>query len=73
MKLNVMLQTCALILLLTGCSGLGGRTNVPLPPLPTTPGARMTDAYICIPHGEAAELQLWMEYAAEHCILDSAD
>ena len=73
MKLNNMPPACVLILLLTGCCGLGGKTDAPLPPLPTTPGARVTDAYICIPHGEAAELQLWMEYAAEHCTIGPAD
>lgn len=64
------LTLCALILLLSGCASLGAKTNGPsragtLPPAPTTPGAMVTEQYICIPHNEAAELMLWIEAAEE--------
>lgn len=58
------LTAFVLILLLSGCGSLGGRTNA-LPPAPRTPGAVVTDQYICIPHNEAADLQLWIEHVEE--------
>ena len=40
------------------------RTDVSLPPVPTTPGAIITpDGLICLPPDEAGALLLWMEYA----------
>lgn len=53
---------CALTLLVSGCAGLAAKTNA-LPPAPGTPGAVITDKYVCIPHDEVAELLLWIEYA----------
>lgn len=59
------LTLCALILALHGCASsaalTGGRAQ--LPPTPPTPGAIVTDNYLCIPHNEAAELLLWIEQA----------
>jgi hypothetical protein len=47
---------------------LGELTSVEsLPPVPRTPGAIISDEYICIPKAEAAELQLWIEHAEEAC------
>lgn len=54
----------ALTLLPLGCASSAARTNVPLPPVPTTPGAIVTpDGLICLPPDEAGALLLWMEYA----------
>lgn len=54
----------ALTLLPLGCASSAARTNVPLPPVPTTPGAIITpDGLICLPPDEAGALLLWMEYA----------
>lgn len=58
--------TFALTLLLTGCAGSAVQTNV-LPPVPQTPGAVVTNDYICLPHREAGELMLWVEYAEAVC------
>lgn len=61
------LTLCALIPVLHGCAGsaaLTGGTDR-LPPAPRTPGAIITDEYICIPHEEAAELLLWIERAED--------
>lgn len=54
---------------LSGCTSLAGLTSAqtPLPPTPRTPGAIITDEYICIPHSEAAELQLWIEHVEAVC------
>lgn len=60
------LTLCALILLASGCAGSAAPTNA-LPPAPMTPGAVITDDAICIPHAEAAELFLWIEYAENVC------
>lgn len=57
------LTLCALTLLLSGCTSLAARTNAP--PAPRTPGAIVTDEFVCIPHSEAAELLLWIEAAEE--------
>ena len=56
------LMLCALTLVLHGCASSAALTSG-LPPDPTTPGAIITDDYICIPHDEAGELQLWIEQA----------
>lgn len=56
------LTLCALTLALSGCANSAGQTGG-LPPAPTTPGAIITDDYICIPHREAGELLLWIERA----------
>ncbi len=56
------LTLCALTLLASGCASSAALTGG-LPPAPTTPGAIITDDYICIPHEEAAELLLWIERA----------
>lgn len=56
------LTLCALILALSGCASSAARTAA-LPPAPATPGAIVTDDYICIPRAEAAELLLWIEQA----------
>lgn len=54
----------ALTLLPLGCASSAARTNVPLPPVPTTPGAIVTpDGLVCLPPDEAGALLLWMEYA----------
>lgn len=53
---------CALTLLVSGCAGSAALTGG-LPPAPRTPGAIITNDYICIPHDEAAELLLWIERA----------
>lgn len=59
---------CALTLLLSGCASSGGQTSgQTLPPIPTTPGAIVTDDFICIPYHEAAELLLWIEHAESLC------
>ena len=63
-----MLKTVLLLSVLTllplGCASSAARTNVPLPPVPTTPGAIVTpDGLICLPPDEAGALLLWMEYA----------
>lgn len=61
---------CALTLALSGCIHSAGLTGVganALPPAPTTPGAVVTDEYICLPHAEAAELLLWIEHAEAQC------
>lgn len=54
---------------LSGCTSLAGLTSAqtPLPPAPRTPGAIVTNDYVCIPLGEAAELQLWIEHAEAAC------
>lgn len=59
------LTLCALILALHGCTSSAGLTagRPVLPPTPPTPGAVLTDSYLCIPHNEAAELLLWIEQA----------
>ena len=59
------LTLCALTLALSGCASSAGLTGgtTPLPPAPTTPGAIITDDYVCIPHREAGELLLWIERA----------
>lgn len=59
----------ALTLALSGCANLAGLTSAQatLPPTPKTPGAVVTEQYICIPHSEAAELLLWIEHAEEQC------
>ena len=59
---NVALPLCVLIPLASGCASSAGLTSA-LPPAPTTPGAIVTDEFICIPHEEAAELLLWIERA----------
>lgn len=59
---KIVLTLCVLILLVSGCASLGARTSA-LPPAPRTPGAVVTEQYICIPHDEAAELLLWIEAA----------
>ena len=47
-----------------GCASSAARTDVSLPPVPTTPGAIITpDGLICLPPDEAGALLLWMEYA----------
>lgn len=56
------LTLCALIPVLHGCAGSAALTGG-LPPAPRTPGAIITNDYICIPHDEAAELMLWIERA----------
>lgn len=59
-----------LILLTSGCTNLAGLTSAQtpaLPPAPMTPGAIVTDDYVCIPHNEAAELLLWIEHAEAVC------
>lgn len=67
--MNVKLKTawllCALTLLVSGCASSAALTSGTrtLPPAPRTPGAVVTEQYICIPHGEAAELLLWIERA----------
>lgn len=61
------LLLCALIPALSGCVSSAAGTRVLPPPIPTTPGAVVTDNYVCIPHAEAAELMLWMEYMEELC------
>lgn len=63
--LALALPLCALILLASGCAGLAALTNGTnkMPPAPMTPGAIVTDEYICIPHKEAGELLLWIERA----------
>lgn len=53
---------CALTLALSGCAKWAVPTNA-LPPAPRTPGAVVTEQYVCIPHNEAAELMLWIEQA----------
>lgn len=60
------LMLCALTLLLSGCTSLAGKMNA-LPPVPRTPGAVVTDDFICIPHSEAGELLLWIEHAETQC------
>lgn len=59
------LLLCALTPALSGCAGLAALTNGTnkMTPAPRTPGAIITDEYICIPHDEAAELMLWIEWA----------
>ena len=59
---SVALPLCVLIPLASGCASSAGLTSA-LPPAPTTPGAIVTDEFICIPHEEAAELLLWIEKA----------
>ena len=66
-KLNAaaVLLLFGLTLALPGCaasagSGTAGRT---LRPAPQTPGAVISEEYICIPLTEAADLLLWIEEA----------
>jgi len=61
-KRKIVWLLCALTLLVSGCAGSAALTSG-LPPDPTTPGAIITDDYICIPHEEAGELLLWIERA----------
>ena len=63
--LALALPLCALTLLASGCAGSAALTGgiTPPPPAPRTPGAIITNDYICIPHEEAAELLLWIERA----------
>lgn len=64
MMLKTVLLLSALILLPLGCTSSAARTDVSLPPVPTTPGAIITpDGLICLPPDEAGALLLWMEYA----------
>lgn len=65
-KLEIAWMLCALTLALSGCASSAALTNA-LPPPPTTPGAMITDEYVCIPHKEAGELMLWIEHAEELC------
>lgn len=52
---------------LSGCAKWGEATQgAALPPAPRTPGAVVTEQYICIPHAEAAELLLWIEHAEKN-------
>ncbi len=59
------LLLCALIPAVHGCAGSAVRTSVP--PVPATPGATVTDEYVCIPHAEAGELLLWIETVERLC------
>ena len=62
--LKTVLLLSVLALLPLGCASSAARTNVPLPPVPTTPGAIVTpDGLVCLPPDEAGALLLWMEYA----------
>lgn len=65
-KLEIVWMLCALTLALSGCASSAALTNA-LPPVPTTPGAMITDEYVCIPHKEAGDLMLWIEHAEELC------
>lgn len=65
-KLEIVWMLCALTLALSGCASSAALTNA-LPPVPTTPGALITDEYVCIPHKEAGDLMLWIEHAEELC------
>lgn len=56
-----MLLLCALTLALPGCANLAAGTQERMRPAPLTPGAIITDDFVCIPHAEAAELLLWIE------------
>jgi len=64
-KRKIVWLLCALTLLVSGCAGSAALTSGTrtLPPAPRTPGAVVTERYICIPHDEAAELLLWIERA----------
>lgn len=68
---KLVLLLCVLTPALPGCNGtaeLMSAVNSPsLAPAPRTPGARITETHICIPHQEAAELLLWIENAEETC------
>lgn len=69
-KLEIVWMLCALTLALSGCASSAGLTSAranALPPVPTTPGAMITDEYVCIPHKEAGDLMLWIEHAEELC------
>lgn len=59
--------TFALILLLSGCASLAAVKTNALPPAPQTPGAVITNEYICLPHNEAGDLLIWVEYAERVC------
>lgn len=67
--LPAVLALSVLTLALSGCGNLGGLTSAraTLPPTPRTPGAVVTNDYVCIPQGEAAELLLWVEHAEAVC------
>ncbi len=60
------LLLCVLTLAAGGCTGSVDPTGVLLP-APATPGAMVTDEYVCIPHMEAGELLLWIEHVEEVC------
>lgn len=62
-RLNVAagLLSCVLILALTGCAALAEQDKRTIRKAPSTPGAIVTEKYVCIPHAEAAELLLWVE------------
>lgn len=64
-KRKIVWLLCALTLLVSGCASSAALINgtKTLPPAPRTPGAVVTEQYICIPHEEAAELLLWIERA----------
>ena len=64
-RLAAVWMLCALTLLVSGCASSAVRTDVP--PAPLTPGAVMTDDYVCIPHAEAGELLLWVEIVEQLC------
>lgn len=67
-KLKIAWMLCALTLALSGCASSAALTNAnALPPAPMTPGALITDEYVCIPHKEAGELLLWIEHAEDVC------
>ena len=62
-RLNVAagLLSCVLILALTGCAALAEQDKRTIRKAPQTPGAIVTEKYVCIPHAEAADLLLWVE------------
>lgn len=66
--MKTMWLMCGLILLLSGCARSGGPTSADvIPPVPQTPGAVITSDYICLPHREAGELHIWIDYMQRTC------
>ena len=85
-KLEIVWMLCTLTLALSGCASSAGLTSAranALPPVPTTPGAIVTDEWHYTLHGglitvkgqwvhlpavEAGELMLWIEHAEGACL-----
>lgn len=64
---RIVLTASVLTLALSGCAKWAVPTPATSSLAPRTPGAVVTDRYVCIPHDEAADLLLWIERMEDVC------